>query len=255
MWALVPIKDLSQSKSRLADLLDPIARRDLQLALLADLLDVLNDLPAVQQTLVISSDEKVETIARSMGAMILADPETLSVAPEAGLNAALRSGSDFALRAGAKVTLLLPGDLPCVQREDVQELSRLLEAHHSVVVVPDRHGEGTNALLCRPPNAIEFKFGRGSCKQHLEAARDAGLNPRLHHSRALGLDLDTPDDVATLRASGKTSARVARVLDRQPGADQGKRRSSHSASNFDDLRVDPRDEQSPTRESTPGETA
>ncbi len=53
-----------------------------------------------------------------------------------------------------------------------------------VVVAPDRHGRGTNALLCAPPGLIEYQFGEDSFAQHCAQAagrrRPAG---DLLHSR------------------------------------------------------------------------
>lgn len=69
----------------------------------------------------------------------------------------------------------------------------------TAAVVPDRHGSGTNGLLLAPPDAIEPAFGPGSRERHLARAGEAGVAGRIAEIPSLGLDLDTPDDLAALR--------------------------------------------------------
>ena len=68
-----------------------------------------------------------------------------------------------------------------------------------VVIVPDRHGAGTNALLLSPPDVIEPSFGPGSFARHAARAHAAGTVVRVAEIRSLGLDVDTPDDLRVLR--------------------------------------------------------
>jgi 2-phospho-L-lactate guanylyltransferase len=76
-----------------------------------------------------------------------------------------------------------------------------------VVIVPDRHGSGTNALLLSPPDVVAPSFGAGSFARHAARARAAGAMVQVCELPSLGLDVDTPDDLAALRAA----------LDRRPG--------------------------------------
>jgi len=65
-----------------------------------------------------------------------------------------------------------------------------------IVVAPDAAGEGTNALLLTPPDAIATCFGReGSLRRHRERAAAAGLAVAVHAAPALAFDLDTVDDL------------------------------------------------------------
>ena len=118
---------------------------------------------------------------------------------------------------GAERALLVPGRLPGARPD---ELSRLLARRPapSVVIVPDRHGSGTNALLLTPPSAIAPSFGAGSFARHAACARAAGATVKVCDLPSLGLDVDTPDDLAALRsaldARPETAARTRAVLDR-----------------------------------------
>ena len=84
------------------------------------------------------------------------------------------------------------------------------------MIVPDRHGTGTNGLLLAPPGAIEPSFGPDSCARHRALAAAAGVSWRLERPRSLLLDIDTGADLAVLRerlaragAGGRTRARCS----------------------------------------------
>ena len=68
------------------------------------------------------------------------------------------------------------------------------------MIVPDRHGTGTNGLLLAPPDAIAPSFGPGSCERHRALARAAGVACRVERVPSLLLDIDTGADLDVLRA-------------------------------------------------------
>jgi 2-phospho-L-lactate guanylyltransferase len=81
-----------------------------------------------------------------------------------------------------------------------------------VVIVPDRHGEGTNALLMDPAGAFQPQFGPGSRELHEAQARKRGLKHSVEQVPSLLLDIDTPDDLAELRrAFDQQRARAPRT--------------------------------------------
>jgi 2-phospho-L-lactate guanylyltransferase len=87
-----------------------------------------------------------------------------------------------------------------------------------VAVVPDRHETGTNALLMAPPDAIGPAFGEDSCERHLDRAERAGWNAAREQLDSLALDIDTPGDLAELRAvlaaTPERAPRTAAALER-----------------------------------------
>jgi 2-phospho-L-lactate guanylyltransferase len=68
-----------------------------------------------------------------------------------------------------------------------------------VVIAPDRHGKGTNALLVAPASLIEYDFGGDSFERHCERARRAGARLEIVNLPSLGLDLDVPEDLELVR--------------------------------------------------------
>jgi 2-phospho-L-lactate guanylyltransferase len=86
-----------------------------------------------------------------------------------------------------------------------------------VAIVPDRHGEGTNALVLRPPGAIRPAFGEGSCARHVAAARDGGIPHAVEELPSLALDLDTPADLVALTGRVEDDRGAARGTARALG--------------------------------------
>ena len=189
--AIVPVKALDGAKSRLRDALDPADRERLVLAMLADVLMNLRRCTAVERVVVVTDDREARHRAIAEGAEVVADSASGSHSA-----AALR-GIAAAAHPSDRV-LLAPGDCPLLSVEDLDDL--LTVPRPPVVVVLDRHGTGTNALLLDPPDAIEPSFGEGSLQRHLDAAGAAGLQAERLMVPLLALDIDTADDLAALRA-------------------------------------------------------
>lgn len=204
--AVLPIKSFSRAKSRLGEGLD---RRELAAAMTGDVLGALAATPGLADVIVVTA----EPLAAHTDAVVVADPD------EAGQSAAAQRGIAAAVERGAERVLLVPGDCPAL---DPDELGPLLEEDRGepprVTVVPDRHGSGTNALLLTPPGAVAPSFGAGSMARHAARARAAGAAVKVRALPSLGLDVDTPDDLVALRATldarRELAPRTRAVLDR-----------------------------------------
>jgi 2-phospho-L-lactate guanylyltransferase len=198
VWAIVPVKPLSRAKSRLADALVSEQRETLATCLLARTVKLLQPLPQIQGVLVISRDMKALSMVRDLGAQTVQESGT----PE--LNNALYRATQ-ALRAwGADAALVVPADLPLLSAQDIEEVVHLGRYHNSVVIAPDRHGQGTNLLLVRPPGVIPYSFGEDSFARHQAFAHEAGSTVLVYHSQRVSLDLDTPDDLNGYRELAKS---------------------------------------------------
>ena len=194
--AVLPVKRLSDAKQRLGGRLSPGTRRLLAESMATDVLIALRRAIRVDATVVVTSEAAIAAIARGHGAETIADP------PEPGHNPAARKGVAHAVARGASRVLLVPGDCPALVPAEVDGLLAPPVARNGeVVVVPDRHGTGTNALVLAPPHAIEPSFGPGSRERHERAARTAGVACRIAEPFSLALDVDTADDLDTLRAA------------------------------------------------------
>lgn len=189
--AIVPVKPLDSAKSRLASVLAPDERQRLMLAMLSDVLLALRRCDAISRVVVVTDDRDARHRAEAERAEVVPDGPASSHA-----GAALRGIASVALPTDR--VLLVPGDCPLL---DPRELWSLLAAPQPpVVVIPDRHGTGTNALLLHPPDVIDPAFGDGSCARHVALAGAEGLESAVTFVPSLALDVDTPEDLAALRA-------------------------------------------------------
>jgi 2-phospho-L-lactate guanylyltransferase len=199
--AVLPAKDFSRAKQRLRSGLDPQSREELAEAMLLDVLEALGS-TTVEQIIVVSAGPRARELAHAYGATAIEDREQ-------GHNPAAAQGVRAAIALGAQRALLVPGDCPALEPTEVDELIARPATSPSVVIVPDRHGTGTNALLLTPPDALAPSFGPDSCARHLEHAREAEIDAEVVHVPSLALDIDTPDDLGAL---GSVADRARRTL-------------------------------------------
>ena len=193
LWAIVPVKPLRRGKSRLAGALSEDERTELNRNLLQNTLKTLSDIKELEEVLVISRDPAALTIARNYGARTVREDGQ----PE--LNTALKRATVVAQVYATRGVLVLPADLPLISREDVETLIERASDPPVVVIAPDRHEKGTNALLISPSGLIEYDFGINSFERHCERVKKAGARLEVVNLPSLGLDLDLPEDLELVR--------------------------------------------------------
>jgi len=193
LWAIIPVKPLRRGKSRLAGTLSEDEREQLNKSLLEHTLDTLTNLKELEQVLVVSRDPHALTIARNHGA------RTVQEDGQPHLNTALQRATVVAKVYATRGVLVLPADLPLLSREDVLTLLDKASQPPVVVIAPDRHRKGTNALLMSPAGLIEYDFGDDSFERHCERARRADARLEVVELPSLGLDLDLPEDLEMVR--------------------------------------------------------
>ncbi len=113
----------------------------------------------------------------------------------AGQNGALEHARAMARQWHPRAMLVLSGDLPLLSAQDLEEMGRLGAREGSIVLAPDRHGVGTNALLLHPPDLIPFRFGPGSFHLHRREAEARHLRVQVYRGRGTAVDLDLPEDL------------------------------------------------------------
>ncbi|MGO8907473.1 MAG: NTP transferase domain-containing protein [Solirubrobacteraceae bacterium] len=228
--AIVPVKRFAVAKQRLgASIADPL-RLELARAMVADVLLALERTPSIEYTIVVTGEHSVARAAREQGSLVLADTA------EQGQSEAVTLGVRAALVQGVDRVLCVPGDCPALEPAELEALlepggagalanGRGREQERSgrrsrgeVVIVPDRHGTGTNGLLLTPPDVIVPGFGPDSFKRHRARADAAGASWRVERTPSLLLDIDTGADLAVLRErlagargrAGRTRAALGR---------------------------------------------
>ena len=193
LWTIVPVKPLRRGKSRLSGILTEDERADLNRKLLQHTLETLSELKEIEEVLVVSRDPQVLTIARNYGA------RTVREDGQPDLNTALRRATVIAQVYATRGVLVLPADLPLISREDALALVERASDPPVVVIAPDRHQKGTNALLIAPAGLIEYEFGENSFQRHCNLVKKAGARLEIVNLPSLGLDLDSPEDLEIIK--------------------------------------------------------
>jgi 2-phospho-L-lactate guanylyltransferase len=156
--------------------------------MLARTLDILSSVDRLDGIAVISADLTVQNLARAKRAIALAEADS-------GLNAAVSQACDWVVARGASTALIIPSDLPLLTATDVESMLDLATDRACMVIAPDRHDDGTNALLLRPPAVIRLAFGASSFENHRRQAFDQGVPAHVYRSSTIGLDVDLPADL------------------------------------------------------------
>jgi 2-phospho-L-lactate guanylyltransferase len=211
LWLVVVARVGPRAKSRLAPLLAPAGRRQLALAMLADVLAQCRVAPAVSGLVAVVDDPTAGALAAAAGARLVDDPGA------GDMNAAVRAGIADALTQQATTVIVLPGDIPLLTPTDLAALQRAAgTAVRAVVVAASRDGRGTNALLLRPPTVIAPGFGPPSVARHLRAGAAAGARTTTLDALGVAHDVDTPADLAELPPAAVgpcTAAALAELTD------------------------------------------
>jgi len=190
--AILPVKSFAQAKQRLRNGLSSHDRRALVEAMFADALVALGRVATLERIVVVSGDRVAQRIAGGYGATVIEDDER-------GHNSAAIRGIQAMLEDGIERTLLVPGDCPMLTAADINALLDHPVGERSVLIVPDRRGTGTNALLLTPPNVLAPNFGPDSRRRHLAEASAAGVPAEVVELESLALDIDTTDDLEALQ--------------------------------------------------------
>lgn len=189
-YLLIPVKDLSQAKQRLAGVMTREERTQLAWAMLENTFAAAAEVRAVDRVAVVTLYEPAIALAKKHGMIVIGETAQISE------SASVDFGSREAKGRGAEAVLRLPIDLPLITTEDIETVLACDQPGvPSVVIVPSRDGTGTNAILRRPPDLFPSHFGPGSLAKHLAEARQANAECKVIQLPRIALDIDEPEDV------------------------------------------------------------
>lgn len=197
---LVPIKNTSSAKQRLADILDQPSRTALAQAMLHDVLTTLHNWKARPQVAVVTSDPYAVKLAGEYAFEVIPDPDN------PGETGAIEIATRICVERGAGFTLVIPADIPLIEAWELEEILKQGPAEGSVLV-PAADGRGTNAAFRRPANLFPLRFGNDSFKPHHAAAQATGKPCVVLNFAGIAVDVDNPEDLQQLAAlPGETRA-------------------------------------------------
>jgi 2-phospho-L-lactate guanylyltransferase len=187
IWAILPVKSLSQSKSRLSRVLSPAERAALTQHLLAQTIQTLQQVPAISDILVVSRDETVLALARHAHTRTFTESEP-------NLKTAVTQATKYATLQGADQILIIPADLPFLQAHEIQNLLNKAASEKTSIISPDQTNTGTNALILPPLTNFKFQYGIDSYHKHLIEADRLHIAMQTIRSPGISFDLDTEAD-------------------------------------------------------------
>lgn len=188
---LVPVKNLSAAKQRLAGVLDQPSRTALAQAMLHDVLAALHGWKNRPQVAVVTGDPYAIKLAEEYKFEVIPDPAN------PGETGAIEMATRVCVERGADSTLVIPADIPLIQAGELEEILKHAPAEGSVLV-PAADGRGTNAAFRRPANLFPLRFGNDSFKPHHAAAQATGKPCIVLKLPGIALDIDNPAELEDL---------------------------------------------------------
>ena len=190
--AVLPVRDLTEGKSRLRAVLAPSERWAFNRWLLERMLDALAAYPGPARTAVATGSREAKALAHQRGMATIDDPGL-------GLNGAVARGFEVLRGRKVEAAFVVPVDLPFATAQSLRLLVESAWAAPVCLVAPDRCGQGTNFLYQSPLRLAEFSYGEGSFERHCAAAAAAGLKVQISRDERCAFDVDTPADFAEWR--------------------------------------------------------
>ena len=191
IYAIIPVSKFKNAKTRLSPFLSEKERETLLKVMLHDVTDTLKRY--VDKIFIISRDEDVLSYAESLNLNTILENEN------SNLNKALTQAMKFCKGKTRKV-IIVPSDIPLIGKTNVQ---MLIDAGKSLdfIIVPSKGG-GTNMMIMKPMG-IHTKFEGFSYKEHVKAAERKKLNPQVHDSFFMALDVNTAEDLGEIMIHGE----------------------------------------------------
>lgn len=190
---LIPVKNFSEAKQRLAAVLDQPARTELAQTMLHDVVTALAGWSRRPACTLVTSDPFALNLARQFDFEIIADPTN------PGETGAIEMATRLCVERGIDSTLVIPADIPLIQASELEQILAQAPVEGSVLA-PAADGRGTNAAFRRPANLFPLRFGNDSFKPHLAAAQATGRPCVVLQLPRLAVDVDNPEDLQQLLA-------------------------------------------------------
>lgn len=191
IYAIIPVSKFRNAKTRLSPFLTEEERENLLKAMLHDVTDTLKK--HVDKIFIISRDPEVLSYAEKLKLNTILEDEN------SNLNKALTQAMKYC-KGKVKKIIIVPSDVPLIGKTNVQ---MLIDASKSLdfIIVPSKGG-GTNMIIMKPM-AIHTKFEGFSYKEHVQSAERKKLNPQVHDSFFMALDVNTAEDLGEIMIHGE----------------------------------------------------
>jgi len=188
--AIIPVKTFSKAKTRLNL---PSNQRDaICKIMLEEVVKTISNTKNIDKIIVVSKDDEALKISKKFNVKEIFDDD------ESGVNHAVSLADNYLENSEFDASIVFPQDIPLIQSQDIDNLIRFQKSQQSVLVVPSRRFDGTNALLRMPTNLMKTHYDEDSYKIHLEVGKSLTSNTSLIFLRRIMLDIDNQEDLEFL---------------------------------------------------------
>ena len=183
---IIPVKTFQKSKTRLQ--LSEDKTSELCRLLLEEVIKTSLESKLIDKIIVVTSEKQISDIIEKYDCKKIPDNEEKSVNDAVGL------AEEYLLENEFTHSIVLPLDVPFFYSEDLENLLKFT-TERSVVIVPSRHFDGTNALVRTPINSMKPRYDEGSYSFQIESAKNFDVKISVGLASRLMLDIDSREDL------------------------------------------------------------
>lgn len=143
----------------------------------------------IKKTVIISRDEEAFEIAKKYNTFQIFEEK------ENGVNAAVAMAEKYLIENNFDASVVFPQDIPLVRPQDIDALLHFQKTAQSLLVVPSRKFDGTNALLRSPVNIMETHYDEDSYKIHLTTGKSRNIPTSFVLISRMMWDVDDKSDL------------------------------------------------------------
>ena len=203
--AIIPIKTFSKAKTRLN--LPPNQREEICRVMLDEVVKTISENKQIEKIIIVSKDEEAIKQCKKFNIKEIFDND------ESGVNHAVSLADNFLNENNFDASIVFPQDIPFMESQDIDTLIQSHKSPKSVLVVPSRRFDGTNALFRMPHNLMETHYDEDSYKIHLEVGKSQTQNTSLIFLRRIMLDVDNQEDLDFLLSQNDKPSFCEKIRD------------------------------------------
>ena len=183
---IIPVKSFHKSKTRLH--LSEEKTSELCKLLLREVIKTVSESKLIDKIVVVSNEDEISDIVEEYDCKKIPDINEKSV------NDAVELAELYLVENEFTHSIVLPLDVPFFSSEDIEKLLNFSE-EKSVIIVPSRHFDGTNALLRTPIDSMKPRYDEGSYNFQVESAKNFDVKICVGLIYRLMLDIDSIEDL------------------------------------------------------------
>jgi len=183
---IIPVKTFQKSKTRLH--LSEEKTRELCRLLLQEVIRTIKETELIDKIIVVTNEEQISDIIKKYECKKIRDEHETSV------NNAVKLAEKYLIDNKFTHSIVLPLDVPFFYSEDIINLLKF-SSDKSVVIVPSRHFDGTNALVRTPIDSMTPRYDEGSYSFQIESAKNDDVRITIGLIYRLMLDIDNTEDL------------------------------------------------------------